>query len=71
MPEWDCTVTFGMPPSDQEHMAAVLATREQRRYEIAKAVMATLAGNAAPPFAMVCARHAVEFADALLAELDK
>lgn len=58
-------------PERYAEMKEKKATREQRRYEIARAVFAA---NAARPDAMTKekeARSAVDWADALLAELDK
>ena len=45
--------------------------REQRRYEIAKAVMAGFAANMSAQSVMWHAPDAIEAADALLAQLDK
>lgn len=67
MPAWEITTTIIQP-----HEVERRQLREQRRYEIAKAVMAGLAADTHyEEGGEAAARLAVRWADDLLAELDK
>ena len=58
---------------ERPHHAVPQTAREQRRYEIARDVMAALTGHppGSYPSVRACAENAVEAADALLFELER